>query len=94
MNDRERLDRLSETELREKLANGDLSDEDFQEAMRRKTASRRAEDLPDSTDRTTAEGFGSGQGMEHSDTGQGSATGIPDERGFPRTAEEGEDWPT
>ncbi len=71
MNDQTRLDRLSEAQLREKLATGDLSDEDFQEAMRRQAASRRVEDLPNSTDRTTAEGFGSGQGMEHSDMGQG-----------------------
>ena len=94
MNDQTRLDRLSEAQLREKLATGDLSDEDFQEAMRRLAASRRVEDLPNSTDRTTAEGFGSGQGMEHSDMGQGPEPDVPDERGFPRTEEESEDWPT
>ena len=94
MNDRARLDRLSEAQLRQRLANGDLSDEEFQEAMRRKAASRRPEDLPDSTDHTTAEGFGSGQGMEHSDMGQGPEPDIPDERGFPRTEEESEEWPT
>ncbi len=91
MTDRQRHEQMSEEDLRRKLANGELSDEEFQEQMRRRAASRDPEDLPDSTDTVSVEGFGSGQGMEHSQTGTGPEPEIPDERGFPRTNDEA--WP-
>ena len=89
MTDRRRHEQMSEEDLRRKLADGELSDEEFQEAMRRRAASRDPKDLPDSTDTVTVEGFGSGQGMTDSQTGQDPD--IPDERGFPRTNDEA--WP-
>lgn len=96
MADHRRLDQMSEEELRELLDRGELTrqelDEKLQERARRRAASRRPQDLPDATDRTTAEGFGSGQGMGRTQSGQGPET--PDERGFPRTEEDAEDWPT
>ena len=89
MTDRRHTEQRSEDELREMLRNGELTDEEYQERMRRRAASRDPEDLPDSTDQVTVEGFGSGQGMEATQSGQGPE--IPDERGFPRTRDE--DWP-
>ncbi len=92
MNERRSMDQMSEVELREKLAKGELSDEEYQAQMRRRAASRNPEDLPDSTDQTTVEGFGSGQGMERTQSGTGPEPDIPDERGFPRTTND-EAWP-
>ena len=89
MTDRGRHEEMSEEDLRRKLANGELSDEEFQEQMRRRAASRDPEDLPDSTDTVSVEGFGSGQGMTDRQTGQDPE--IPDERGFPRTQDKR--WP-
>lgn len=98
MADHRRFDQLSEDELRELLDRGELTrqefDERLQELARREAATRRPEDLPDSTDRTTAEGFGSGQGMGQSQGGRRPQPEIPDERGFPRTEEDEEEWPT
>jgi hypothetical protein len=98
MADHKRVDHLSEEELQAMLDRGELTRQEFdemlQERARRQAASRRPEDLPDSTDHTTAEGFGSGQGMGRPQGGQGPEQEIPDERGFPRTKKDEEDWPT
>lgn len=97
MADERPVDQMSDEELREKLASGEVTlgelNEKLQQRTRRMFASRDDRELPDSTDRTTAEGFGSGQGMGRTQTGQGPEPDIPDEREFPRTAERAEDWP-
>jgi hypothetical protein len=98
MTDRRPIDQLSDDELREKLASGEVTleelDEKLQQRMRREAASRDIDDLPDSTERDTVEGFGSGQGMGRPQNKEGRETDKPDEHGFPRTEEEEEDWPT
>ncbi len=83
---------MTEQELERAVDEGRISrdhmNEILQERQRRAAATR--EKTPDSTDRETVSGFGSGQGMGASRTGQGPS--IPDERGFPRG--EDPDWPT
>lgn len=92
------LDNLNQDELRRTLAEGEVTleeiDDDLQAEARRAAAERRPDDLPPA-DHLTAGGFGSGQGMGKTRTGDGPEQneGIPDERGFPRTPEQAKDWP-
>jgi len=89
-----RFDQMSEQEIERLIADGSVTpeevDEQIQQRARREAATRNPEELPDSTDRTTAGGFGSGQGMGNERTGQGPDR--PAERGFPRTPDP--EWPT
>jgi hypothetical protein len=89
-----RFDELSDQETQELLASGEVTpqeiDEQLQEHARREAAERDAEELPDSTERVTVGGFGSGQGMGTERTGQ--EPDRPDDQGFPRTKDT--DWPT
>ncbi len=86
------FEEMPEKDLEQAVNEGRLSrnqlNEILQERQRRAAATR--EKTPDSTQRHTVEGFGSGQGMGNERTGQGP--GTPDERGFPRG--EDPDWPT
>ncbi len=85
---------LSQEELRQKLASGETTldevDQALQQAARRQAAERDPEDLP-ANDQVSAGGFGSGQGMGSQRTGQDPD--IPPERGEPRTPKKAEDWP-
>lgn len=94
MAEERRFDQMSDQEIERLIAEGEVTqeeiDEQLQQAARREAATRDPEDLPDSTDRTTAGGFGSGQGMGKQRSGQGPDR--PDERGFPRTPDL--EWPT
>lgn len=87
-----RFEHMSVQDLARAVDEGQLSrdhmNEILQERQRRAAATR--EKTPDSTDHETVSGFGSGQGMGATRTGQGPST--PDERGFPRG--EDPDWPT
>lgn len=87
------FDELSSNEIEQLIADGKVTreevDERLQEAARREAAERSSDDLPDDTERTTAGGFGSGQGMGRERTGTGPDQ--PDERGEPRT--EDRNWP-
>ena len=85
----ERVDRHHAENSTALEPHGDDVDAALQARERRRAAER--EDLPDSTDRATAGGFGSGQGMGAERTGQGPQGGA--ERGEPRTAADAEDWP-
>lgn len=84
---------VSEQEMLSEIDEGQATyeelDEKIEEKMRRDAAER--DSTPDSTDVTTAAGFGSGQGMGTEETGQ--EPDRPDEEGFPRTERDKEDWP-
>lgn len=86
-----RFEEMLEKDLEQAVDEGRLSrehlNEILQERQRRAAATR--ETTPDSTQRHSVEGFGSGQGMGPNRSGQGPD--IPDERGFPRG--EDPDWP-
>ena len=88
------IDQLSQDELQEKLASGELTleqvDRALQQRARREAAQRSPEELPPD-EHVTAGGFGSGQGMGTERTGQ--EPDRPDEQGFPRTQKDKEDWP-
>ena len=88
------IDQLSQDELRQRLASGELTmeevDREMQQRARRRAAERDPATLPPE-DQVTAGGFGSGQGMGTERTGQGPDR--PDAQGYPRTQKDKEDWP-
>ncbi|MDI3340736.1 MAG: hypothetical protein QJR03_09405 [Sphaerobacter sp.] len=91
--DRQWLETLSDAELERLVREGRITreeaDEIIQARERRAAAERDPEELPDPTERKTAGGFGSGQGMGVHSTGQ--EPGAYDEQGKPR--HEDLEWP-